>query len=109
MASEAEAGPWFAQAGLGDVPRISDPAGELYRAVGLDRVAAAALLNPGLWARGFQCALLRGRGFGSQPRRALRQLPGVFLMHGGRILAAFRHRSPADRPDYLAIARAARG
>jgi hypothetical protein len=39
----------------------------------------------------------------------IRQLPGVFVVRGRSILAAYRHRSPADRPDYLGLIRASVG
>jgi hypothetical protein len=29
------------------------------------------------------------------------QMPGVFLLHRGEILKAFKHKTAADRPDYL--------
>jgi len=109
MGTKADADPWFAKAGMADVPRLSDPTGALYRTVGLGSVAAATLAHPALWARGFQCAILEGHGFGVQTPAAVRQLPGVFLMHRGEILRAYRHESPADRPDYLALCALAAG
>jgi len=96
-----EADPWFLRAGLADVARISDPARAHYRAFGLGRTGAGALVNPRVWARGTACAL--AHGFGAQRADMLRQLPGVFVIKGARVLAAYRHRSPADRPDYLAL------
>ncbi|MGE0460011.1 MAG: hypothetical protein AB7Q16_01445 [Vicinamibacterales bacterium] len=99
--SREEADPWFERAGLGDVPRISDPARAHYRAFGLGRTGPGELVNPRVWARGTACAL--AHGFGAQPGEMLRQLPGVFVIQGRRVLAAYRHRSPADRPDYLAL------
>ena len=33
------------------------------------------------------------------------QLPGVFLVHHGEIVKAFRHESVADEVDYAAMAR----
>lgn len=104
MASPEEADPWFARAGLADAPRLSDPDGALYREVGLGTVAAAALASPRLWARGFQCAIVEGHGFGVQTPQAIRQLPGVFLIHAGRLLREYRHSRPSDRPDYVALA-----
>jgi hypothetical protein len=51
------------------------------------------------------CAL--NHGFGSQTAEMMRQLPGVFVVQGNEVLAEYRHRSPADRPDYLALVRSA--
>lgn len=103
MSSPAEADQMFARAGLGDVPRLSDPDGALYRAMGLGTVAPATFASPTLWVRGFQSGVLAGRGFAAQSAAAIRQLPGVFLMHAGLVLREYRHQSPADRPDYLAL------
>lgn len=100
-ASPAEADPWFARAGLGDVARVSDPTLALYRAFGLGQVSLAMLASPTLWARGTACALQHG--FGAQPAVLQRQMPGVFVVHDRAILAAFAHRSPADRPDYVGL------
>ena len=96
-----EADPWFARAGLADVPRVSDPALRHYRAFDLATTGASALLAPALWVRGAVCA--SRHGFGIQPPNLLRQLSGVFVVCGTGILAEFRHRSPADRPDYLGL------
>jgi hypothetical protein len=37
----------------------------------------------------------------------MRRQPGVFLIKGDQILAGYRHRTPADRPDYVALVRSA--
>ena len=78
--------------------KFSDPTLAHYRAFGLHPTGVGALLAPRVWARGAACAL--SHGFGVQPPHMLRQLAGAFVAHRGRVLAAFRHRSPADRPDY---------
>jgi hypothetical protein len=104
-ASAAEAAPWFAKYGLSDVTLVSDPTLVHYKAFGLGRTSARALVDPVVWARGTVCAL--SHGFGGQTAEMMRQLPGVFVIHHGRIVAEYRHRSPADRPDYLAIIRSA--
>lgn len=102
-ASPAEAAPWFHKFGLDDVVKISDPDLAHYRAFGLGRTSAGALFDPKVWARGAVCAL--SHGFGGQSPAMMRQLPGVFLVQGERVLSAYRHASPADRPDYLALVR----
>ena len=104
-ASSIEAAPWFAKYGLDDVMTISDPELAHYRAFGLGKASPAALISPTVWARGAVCAL--EHGFGAQSSEMLRQLPGVFLVQGDRVLAEYRHRTNADRPDYLALVRSA--
>jgi hypothetical protein len=94
-----QAEPWFTRAGLADLPQVSDPSLAHYKAFGLETTGFAELLNPRVWIRGASCAARHG--FGPQPGDLIRQLPGVFVVHGPRILAQFRHTSPADRPDYL--------
>lgn len=103
-ASSIEAAPWFAKYRLDDVMTISDPGLAHYQAFGLGKASAAALMSPTVWIRGALCAL--SHGFGVQSPAMLRQLPGVFLVQGDRILNEYRHRSNADRPDYLALVRA---
>lgn len=102
-ASADEAAPWFATYGLTGVTAISDPELAHYRAFGLGRTEAAALVDPKVWMRGAVCAA--SHGFGLQSTAMLRQLPGVFVVQDGEVLTEYRHRSPADRPDYLALLR----
>jgi hypothetical protein len=102
-----EADPWFEAAGLADLPRVSDPIQAHYRAFGLGTTGPGELVNPRVWTRGAVSAWRHG--FGAQPAAMIRQLPGVFVVRGRSILAAYRHRSPADRPDYLGLIRASVG
>jgi hypothetical protein len=102
--SSDEADPWFAKYGLEDVLHVSDPTLAHYRAFGLGRTAATALIDLTVWRRGAASAL--AHGFGVQTTEMMRRQPGVFLVHGDRVLAEYRHRTPADRPDYLALVRA---
>ena len=103
--SPDEAAPWFAKYGLDDVTVVSDPGLSHYRAFGLARVNVPALIHPQVWTRGAACAL--SHGFGVQTVEMMRQLPGVFVMQNGAVVGEFRHRSPADRPDYLSLVMAA--
>ena len=104
-ASPEEAEPWFAKYRLTDVACVSDPGLDHYQAFALGRTNATALIDPAVWARGAVCAL--SHGFGGQSGAMMRQLPGVFVVQRDQILAEYRHRSPADRPDYLALAQRA--
>jgi len=100
-----EADPWFEKYGLQDVVHISDPTLVHYRAFGLGRTNPTSLVDPLVWVRGASCAW--SHGFGAQTIEMMRRAPGVFLVQRGRILAEYRHRTPADRPDYMAIVRSA--
>lgn len=102
MSPDADAAHAFERYGLADLPRVSDPACELYRSLGLRRGAFSQLFGPGVALRGAAAALrghwpsgLKGDGF---------RMPGVFLIRDGRILRSHIHATVADRPDYAAIA-----
>ena len=101
----SEAAPWFEKFGLGDVLTISDPGLAHYRAFGLGRTTVGALVNPKVWTRGAVCAI--SHGFGVQTPAMLRQLPGVFLVQGDRVISGYRHRSPGRSSDYLSLVRSA--
>jgi hypothetical protein len=104
--SADEAEPWFRKYGLDDVVHISDPALAHYAAFGLGRTGAASMVDPTVWARGAASAM--AHGFGVQSLEMMRRQPGVFLVQGDRVLTEYRHRTPADRPDYLALVRSCR-
>jgi hypothetical protein len=105
-ASAEEAAPWFAKYGLSGVTTISDPDLAHYKAFGLGRTSATSMVDPKVWMRGAACAL--SHGFGSQSYAMMRQLPGIFVVQGTEILTEFRHQSPSDRPDYVALLQSSR-
>jgi peroxiredoxin len=102
LSDDASFGAFAAGYGLGDVPRVSDPERALYRALGLRRASFLEMLNPRVWWRGFQAAILEKHGFGGA-QGDVAQMPGVFLIRDGGVVAGHMHRSPADRPDYLEV------
>jgi thiol-disulfide isomerase/thioredoxin len=102
-ATAEEAAPWFSKYGLDNVTVISDPDLAHYRAFGLGRTRVTDMVAPKVWKRGAQSAL--AHGFGTQTIEMMRQLPGVFVVQAGEVLAEYRHQSPADRPDYLSLIR----
>jgi len=104
MGDEASGKNFFAAYGLDDWSRISDPELKLYRAYGLERGRVAQLSSPFVWWRGFKAAILQGHAFGT-PRGDIRQMPGTFLVRDGRIIAAHRYATAADRPDYCDLAK----
>jgi len=100
--SDAQAEAFFAGYGLGDVARVSDPDRALYRAFHLRRGGLRDVVGPAVWRRGTE-AVAAGHGLGRIAGDAM-QMPGVFVLEGGRVVKAFRHRTAADRPDYVAMA-----
>ncbi len=93
---------FFRAAGVGDIPRVSDPERTLYRALGLKRGSVWAIFGPSVWLRSIQ-AVLSGRKLGRMIGDVF-QMPGVFLIENGRVIGSYTHKSQADRPDYLALA-----
>jgi hypothetical protein len=89
--------------GLKGVAHISDPDRKLYRAFDLDRGSLGQLFGPKVWIRGLSACMVTGQRLGRVVGDGM-QMPGVFLLHKGRIVRSFRHRSVADRPDYVALA-----
>jgi len=83
--------------GRGEVTRIADPLRELYRAFGLAQGGVRELLGPRVWWHGL-LSIVKGCGVGHLAGDG-RQMPGVFLYHHDRVLAAQRARSASDLPD----------
>ncbi len=104
MSDGPEAEKIFRRYGLEDVPRFVDPSCELYRAFELPRGGWSTMFAPSVWKRGLRAALLEGHGAGRVQGDAFR-MPGVFLLYRGRVTKSYRHRSPADHPDYVELAR----
>jgi hypothetical protein len=96
----------FSDYGLDDVHRFRDPDCVMYRAFGLRRGRFAQLLGAGVWWRGMVAGLWRGHGIGRLEGDGFR-MPGVFLLHRGRILAEYRAMTAADRPRYVELVRRA--
>jgi peroxiredoxin len=92
----------FQRFGLDDAEQFGDPECVLYRAFGLQRVGASKFLT---WRaltggyRAFRSGHLIGQVIGDPQR-----MPGVFLLHHGRIVRAFRHESPEQVPNYAELA-----
>ena len=86
-----------------DVMTISDPDRRLFRAFELPMGSLWQLAGPYVFWRAIFGGTVFRYGFGKMIGHGM-QLAGVFLVDQGRIVAAYRHRSTADRPDYAQIA-----
>lgn len=98
MTTEAEATELFARFNLVDLPRVSDPEQALYQAMELNRGSFWQVFGPKMWWRAIS-ALISGNSMGI-PKGDLFQLPGVFLIHQGKIVKAFRPETSSDRMDF---------
>lgn len=100
MSCQQDAERILTQHGLGDLPRLSDPNLSLYHAFGLKRAAAhqfiyPTVLFPMLWS-------VAKHGMGKALGDSA-QMPGAFFIFHGEVLRSYRHQSPADRVDLLAL------
>jgi len=87
---------------LEGVPQISDPGRRLYQGLGLQHGRAGQLLGWRVWWHGFLAAIVQRHGVGKMCGD-VRQMPGLFLIHHGRVVKEFRHSYSSDRPDLLAF------
>lgn len=96
---------FFRKYKLFPIDHISDPDKRFYQAFGLGRGTPAQLFGLMNWIRGFQAGVIEGHGFGyhSEELGDGFQMPGVFVLHKGKILESFIHRNAWDRPDYEAM------
>ncbi len=90
--------------GIKDVSHFSDPDKKLYTEFDLRRGSATQLFGPKVMWRGLQALVLEGHFNGKLEGDGF-QLAGVFLVHKGKIVKSFRHRTAGDRPNYLELAR----
>lgn len=96
---------FFKKYKLFPVDHIADPEKVFYRAFGLSRGTPRQIFGLMNWIRGFQAVVLEGHG-NANPSEELGdgfQMPGVFLVHQGKIKSQFIHKFPYDRPDYEEI------
>ncbi|MGH9347866.1 MAG: SelL-related redox protein [Vicinamibacterales bacterium] len=94
--------PLLRRYGLADVPTISDPTARVYESCGLERGSAGQIVGPRVLWRWLTAAIVERRGAG-WTGADVRRMPGAFLIRQGRIVRAFRHRTTADRPDYVSL------
>ena len=104
LGTEERAARFFAPYKLDDLPRFADPSGKLYQAFGLTQAELRQYLNSESIYR-MLLSWLDGNFIGL-PAGDVQQMPGAFLIRGGRLLKGFRHKLVSDRPNYLDLATA---
>lgn len=105
-AEDEQAVHFFDRYALGDVHRVSDPSGGLYRSYRLQRGRLSQLFGAAVWWRGFQAAILNRHAIGKLVGDGF-QMPGAFLVIDNEVVTEFRHQTAADRPDYCKLSDAA--
>lgn len=100
MSPKSEFSETLAKYSLQGIRQISDPTRRLYHALGLPRGRVRQLLGWRVWWRGFLTAIVQRHGVGKIDGD-VRQMPGLFLVHHGRVVKAFHHSYSSDRPDLL--------
>jgi hypothetical protein len=104
LGSPERAKPYFDYYDLSDVERVSNPDGSLYSdpVFALARVSFWQLFRPAVWIAWLRGAIFKYRI--GLLKEDIQQMPGVFFLKDRVIANLYRHRTIADRPDYLAIA-----
>ena len=102
MGDAAELDKLLARYGLAGLDRICDPNKQLYRVFGLKRGTFRQLLGWKVLRRGIFSGVMLRHGIGPAHADAS-QLAGAFLIDRCAIIRRFRHRSAADRPDYVSL------
>lgn len=104
MSTNASAATLLARYGLDDVDHFSDPECRLFRAFDLARGSLWQVLGPDVWLRALP-ALAR-HGLGRIDGDGF-QLGGAFLIRDGKVVAAKRLQSSAERIDFAKLAKTA--
>ena len=103
MSNEEQARRFFANYGLEDAERVSDPQRKLYKIFKLVRGGWSQFLSLPTLRRMFVAGVINGHGLGKLAGDAF-QMPGVFLIEESRIVRAFVHRTVVDQPNYVELA-----
>lgn len=88
--------------GLEGVAYVADPDRLLYQALHVKRGSLLQLMGPAVIVAGLR-GLFRGYGF-AFPRQDPFQMPGTAVVHRGRVVRQYVHRSAADRPEFAQLA-----
>ena len=88
---------------LSDAVVLADPANVLASDHALQQGGFGELFGTKVWGPGARACLIDGHGVGMLDGNGF-QLPGLFLYDDGDQVAAYRHATAHDRPNYVAFA-----
>ena len=104
LGTPERAKPFFDYYGIGNVERVSDPEGAIYRhrAFALGRIHPLwNLVTPAVWIGWLKGSIFK-HGIGAIKEDG-HQMPGLFFLKGPRIIRHFPYKTIADEPDYLKL------
>jgi hypothetical protein len=103
LGSPERAKSYFDYYNLSDVERVSNPDGSLYidPVFALARVSFWQIFRPAVWIGWLRGAIFKYRI--GLLKEDIQQMPGVFFLKDRVIANLYRHRTIADRPDYMAV------
>lgn len=93
---------WIQKYDLGHCEQISDPDCQLYREFELGKANYWDLLGPHTWWAGFKATILQRHGV-TRIVGDIQQLTGVFLIHHGKLIKAFRQKYSSDQADFASM------
>jgi peroxiredoxin len=90
---------FFKEYNLSGVKHISDPSCELYAHFGLTKGNFGQLFGLSTWIRGFELRK-KGIAYSMDQIGDSFQMPGIFLLHDGKVIDSYIHKTISDKPDY---------
>ena len=100
MSENEVAEEYFTKYNLSGVSHISDPMARFYKMFKLTKGSFTQLFGLRTWIRGYS-AKKEGHQFELAKHLGdSTQMPGLFLIHTGKIRDQFIHKNASDRPDY---------
>jgi len=102
MTNNEIADTYFERYEIPDPTYIGDPECRFYAAFGLTKGTFTQLFGLQTWIKGFQAGVVEGHGIGPRLGDDF-QMPGVFIIQNGEVIASFVHKLASDQPDYDAL------
>lgn len=99
MSDNETAEEYFAKYEIKNPIHISDEDCKYYAAFGLTKGKFTQLFGLRTWIRGFSAGVVDGHGLGNHLGDSF-QMPGVFVIKDGKVMASYIHEVASDRPDY---------
>ncbi len=100
MSDVSTAAQFFDEYKIVDPIHVSDPECAIYSSFGLTKGSFSQLYGLKVWTRGLK-AKSRGLTYNLTQIGDGFQMPGVFVIHNGKVQNSYVHNLISDRPDYI--------